>query len=118
MTIIAGNRGENEEASGVIAHGDVDIKSTEGNLSILSANDIETLIEEDSEFTATLSFSVGNAIVEAGRATYRTGQELSGAKESSAAESQGQAEGLRNGAEIPMTNVRILTKICSRLIRV
>ena len=101
VTIIAGNRPENEEPTGVIAYGNVDIKSTEGNLSILSANDVDSLIKEESEFTTTLGFSIGNAIVEAGRTTYRTGQELSGAKEKSVTESQAKADSLRTGAEDP-----------------
>ena len=101
VTIIAGQRPENEEPSGVIAHGDIEIKSTEGNLSILSANDVDSLIEEETEFTSTMRFNVGNAIVEAFRATYHTGQELGGEKEGNTERTEKSLGELGGGTEDP-----------------
>ena len=95
VRLMAGNRAENDEEAGLTAYRDIDIKSTEGNVSILSANEVSRTIEEDSEFTVSLSFSLGNAIIEGMRTAYRTGRKLNG-EEDFVPESQNEAEMLRH----------------------
>ena len=69
---------EDEEfiTGGLMAGGDIFISSKEGSIDIFGVKDKKEVFTEEKSIVEKFSFSIGNAILEAGREVYTTGREI------------------------------------------